>query len=769
MRNVSLSITRKHSTMAAACASNDEFWKECASWLTRWGMLKTDHRANLPSAAIGDLAHTLRDGVLLCTLLSKIDPHCIDMKLVNLKPALARFLCLRNILLFLNICRHGFGLKESDLFEEGMLFDFNNFYKVLCTLSKLSLTPKAVKSIQGFCAQTEKNRDDIYQSLKTIEPPSYNTYYDDGMEDTYQTIIQVTENRELRLQVDEPSEKRDYVIKELVDTEKNYVDVLCKLHRNFMLKLNYFISKDHLDIIFYHVPELYEIHKEFLNQLSNKSTKLSSIFISHKDKFLVYGGYCSNLSNACTTLQDICDRQPEVFNKIEELEKQDNNGKFKLRDVLSVPMQRVLKYHLLLERLIELTDTKHEEYKDLKRARECMLDVAEYINEYARDTEQLTVIKQVRENITNWDNTKSLEHYGKLIKDGEIKIKPHDDGKLRIRYVFIFQKCMILCKSLKDNKFMYRDMLNFHDITVDEGNSRPVLSQNARWSYQWILVKNVQQTGYTCSVRTPELKAQMIKALRDCINNIKLSSIKTSHKYEMFTFEKPMTCTHCSKYLKGLIYQGYKCKECGIGVHKECISNSGHCGIPPPLPPLHTADEHLKDKLWFVGEMDRHISSAKLQLRANGTYLVRVRPQSENKERYALSLKTDGTIKHMKIFSNMDGSTQKFYLSTAKYFNSIEKLVENYQMYSLKDSFEGLNEHTKLEYPFKQMRAIASRDFEAQDVQQLPLRNGQEVIVLCQEGYRKGWWKGSNHVNGRAKTGFFPSEFVNVKEVLHTH
>lgn len=76
--------------MATACASNDEFWKECAGWLTRWNILRGDHRANWANATIGDLAHTLRDGVLLCTLLSKIDPHCIDMKMVNLKPALAR-------------------------------------------------------------------------------------------------------------------------------------------------------------------------------------------------------------------------------------------------------------------------------------------------------------------------------------------------------------------------------------------------------------------------------------------------------------------------------------------------------------------------------------------------------------------------------------------------------------------------------------------------------------------------------------------------------
>lgn len=32
-----------------------------------------------------------------------------------------------------------------------------------------------------------------------------------------------------------------------------------------------------------------------------------------------------------------------------------NNGKFKLRDILSVPMQRILKYHLLLDKLINET------------------------------------------------------------------------------------------------------------------------------------------------------------------------------------------------------------------------------------------------------------------------------------------------------------------------------------------------------------------------------------------------------------------------------
>jgi hypothetical protein len=36
-------------------------------------------------------------------------------------------------------------------------------------------------------------------------------------------------------------------------------------------------------------------------------------------------------------------------------EKEANGGRFKLRDLLSVPMQRILKYHLLLQKLLDET------------------------------------------------------------------------------------------------------------------------------------------------------------------------------------------------------------------------------------------------------------------------------------------------------------------------------------------------------------------------------------------------------------------------------
>lgn len=88
------------------------------------------------------------------------------------------------------------------------------------------------------------------------------------------------------------------------------------------------------------------------------------------------------------------------------------------------------------------------------------------------------------------------------------------------------------------------------------------------------------------------------------------------------------------------------------------------------------------------------------------------------------------------------GTEEKYYLSYSKYFNSIEELVENYQKNSLRENFERLEDHTKLEWPYKQLRTIALRDFEPQDSKHLRLKENCEVIVIGKEGYRDGWWKG---------------------------
>lgn len=42
-----------------------------------------------------------------------------------------------------------------------------------------------------------------------------------------------------------------------------------------------------------------------------------------------------------------------------------------------------------------------------------------------------------------------LKDYGRLQKDGELRIRGHDDTRLKSRYVFIFDKVMLMCKPTR--------------------------------------------------------------------------------------------------------------------------------------------------------------------------------------------------------------------------------------------------------------------------------------------------------------------------------
>lgn len=63
--------------------------------------------------------------------------------------------------------------------------------------------------------------------------------------------------------------------------------------------------------------ELVDIHKSFLEKLreatqTNPKTKLSKVFIEFREKFLIYGDYCSKMTEATDTLRDVCRRSVAI-------------------------------------------------------------------------------------------------------------------------------------------------------------------------------------------------------------------------------------------------------------------------------------------------------------------------------------------------------------------------------------------------------------------------------------------------------------------------
>ena len=231
--------------------------------------------------------------------------------------------------------------------------------------------------------------------------------------------------------------------------------------------------------IFINIKELGEFHggfyKELFESVTGKSRKrIGEVFLEYKERFLKYGEYCAQLPKA-TQLLDILINKDESIN--EEVTKCEMTaGKFKLGDLLTVPMQRILKYHMLLQRLLQQTPSMHEEFHSIQKAYEAMLDVSDFINEVKRDSEQMDLIKAIQVSITDWniqDINMELKDYGRLRKDSELKIQSHDNpSKTKVRYVFVFDKMLLICKQTRGDHYSFKEGLKIQDYKVQDVSSR---------------------------------------------------------------------------------------------------------------------------------------------------------------------------------------------------------------------------------------------------------------------------------------------------------
>ncbi|XP_071347907.1 guanine nucleotide exchange factor VAV3-like isoform X2 [Trachinotus anak] len=830
-----------------------EYWRQCAMWLISCKVLPENHRVTAHTAQVFDLAQTLRDGVLLCQLLNNLRPQTINLKEINLRPQMSQFLCLKNIRTFLTSCCDVFGMKKSDLFEAFDLFDVRDFGKVMDTLSKLSYTTTAQQAgFNPFPTEESLKDEDICSNLEDLidenaledEDELYAAVY--GFEDDYaggeiyEDLMRTEQHPPLQAEVD----VRSCCLTEIKQTEEKYTETLESIEKYFLNPLKKFFSAAEIDKVFVNIPDLVKVHKSLMVEvqdsiLNKNALNLYQIFISYKERLLIYGIYCSRVEIAIAVLDLICKEKEDVRLKLEECSKRANNGKFTLRDLLVVPMQRVLKYHLLLQELVKHTHDAADK-SNLKIALDAMKDLAQYVNEVKRDNETLREIDQYQRSIENLNQP--LITFGRPKGDGEVRMISSVDKRKQDRHIFLFDVAVIVCKRRGDNYEM-KDILdlNYFKITNNPTSDR----EDKKWCYGFYVTHQQGYTGFELFFKTRELKKKWLDQFEMAISNIRPEKANhNSHQFKMHTFERITSCSFCHLLLRGIFNQGYLCLKCGLGAHKECLGRLGVCGrtdsakprpkentappdtglprmvvirdysgIPYPQcgPPLSIhagdvielmfADLHsswwqgkilatskigffpsdavrpcpcvpkpvdYSAQLWFAGPMERYQAEVELLDRGNSTYLVRHR-RKECTE-YAISIKFNDKIKHIKILTK-DGC---FYIAESRLFKTVLDLVEYYKHHSLKEGFSSLD--TTLQVPYRELSngnmpraitkagsvfsprvvgiAVARYDFSSRDTRELSLLQGDIIKIYTKMS--SGWWKGE--VDGRV--GWFPSTYV---------
>uniref|UniRef100_A0AAY5L2B5 Vav 2 guanine nucleotide exchange factor n=1 Tax=Esox lucius TaxID=8010 RepID=A0AAY5L2B5_ESOLU len=291
-------------------------------------------------------------------------------------------------------------------------------------------------------------------------------------------------------------------------------------------------------------------------------------------RLLIYGQYCSHMENAQKTLDELIATREDVKMKVEECTMKVQEGKFKLQDLLVVPMQRVLKYHLLLKELVSHSADRPER-QQLKEALEAMQDLAMYINEVKRDNETLKKISEFQNSIENLQV--KLEEYGRPKIDGELKVSSIVNRTKQDRYIFLFDKVVIVCKR-KGYSYELKEIIELqsYKMSDDPMNNRDM----KKWSYGFYLIHLQGKQGFQFFCKTEETKRKWMEQFDMAMSNIKPDKATANqHNFQMHTFEKNTNCRACKMLLRGIFYQGYFCSRCGTGAHKECLECITICKI----------------------------------------------------------------------------------------------------------------------------------------------------------------------------------------------
>ena len=380
-----------------------------------------------------------------------------------------------------------------------------------------------------------------------------------------------------------------------------------------------------------------------------------------------------------------------------------------------------------------------------------------------QDEADMRLILSVASNIKlmKLENGLNLLDYGRLRKTGDI-VSYTDAGGRSGDYAFLFDLMIVLCHKPKwlQHRYRFREAIKIRDHYLEP---LPPPFQTSQSSSQEIYVlrlfsrmepRRVTLTLVCRSMAERELWFDALLLAMDTINPSE--NAKQGHVLQLLTFAEPTNCFHCGKLLQGRFFQGYRCLRCQACLHKKCLSEcaclevglhplkkTNSLMLPTALPDslersnstlslVNTSAESqnkrhsqiretvqelqinaireqenlpLQQQPWYAGLLDVKTATIRLENLPVGTFLIRVR----NCGQYALMLKCQGekpkgTVKSMKIEEeDLEVESEKvFYLSQARKFASLAKLVSFYRHRDLTENFNyevlrGVN----LKFPYK--------------------------------------------------------------------
>ncbi|KAK7948467.1 Rho guanine nucleotide exchange factor scd1 [Apiospora aurea] len=262
---------------------------------------------------------------------------------------------------------------------------------------------------------------------------------------------------------------RDHIIKEMVDTERKYVQDLENLYGlKKALEQRGVIPGDTVHSIFLNINAILDFQRRFLirvetaNSMSQEAQQWGAPFVMYEEGFSIYQPFIANQRKAAQVASQVFDKIQLVQNPVAI----DFNT---LDGFLLKPMQRLVKYPLLLKDLLKKSEDA-ETKKDLTLG----IAAAERVLSKANEAVDRDLLDEALEDlivrVDDWKNHR-VDSFGRLLLHGMYSVVTgrNDQEKFvrvtqrssisacentnRMQYeIYLFECILLCCKEVVPNK-----------------------------------------------------------------------------------------------------------------------------------------------------------------------------------------------------------------------------------------------------------------------------------------------------------------------------
>ncbi|XP_059615577.1 uncharacterized protein LOC132261067 [Phlebotomus argentipes] len=289
---------------------------------------------------------------------------------------------------------------------------------------------------------------------------------------------------------------RENAIRELLDAETVYVNLLSSLCYGFLHKLRLhteIFPMESINSIFSNIEDILHFQEAFLDALKTgiRNHSIAKVFLSHQAAFSVYSTYCNAHPRGFMELEKYAANRV-ACDILERCRKSEKLPELPLTAHLLAPIQRICRYPLHLSELVKYfpsnpnfqRDVKKDEMTDCKESFELALatmkKVAEMVNEEKRNSEHMSRIQAQFDNFTgppiHFHSTRLF------LQIDAIRLSPNLWNNTFT--LFLFDRQIIYCRKdfMKRTQFIYKGRIfldNCSILNLPDGKMFGVTLKNA--------------------------------------------------------------------------------------------------------------------------------------------------------------------------------------------------------------------------------------------------------------------------------------------------